>query len=401
MSQKYVPDGTMLVCTTGTKMSRLKVTNQSMSRMSDGRLIGTFKDKMEDNLYCVLLNTAGAAVGAICAGALAVALGVTALLAAAAVVGGAFAGSLINRIPCICAMISSPVWMLPHPTVRIGGLLALPEKAFLPCTLGGPVKIMMLDLVKALTYAKLCDDSYKDVSDGMIDGWEEDTEFSKKFKMKVEQSGFFARLYKSGDNYVLVFRGTDADIKKPGELWKDAKTDVKQAIGMKDEQYEKAAQLTKEIKDELKENPETQDANLEVAGHSLGGGLAATASADSDVEAYTFNAAGVHDSTYKKDENGNPIKNKENVYAFHAQDGDMLNTLQDNRSVLSWVPGLGFLLAVRKGLPPAAGERIGMETDASFLDLITFKGHGLEKLKKAIEEESKKQKPITVKAETI
>jgi hypothetical protein len=176
---------------TGTKMSRLKVTNQNRTRICGKRLQGTFLDKMEDNHYCVLLSTVGAAVGAICAGVLAVALGVTVLGLAAAVVGDAFVGSLINRIPCICAMITAPMWTLPHPTVRISNILALPEKALLPCMLGGPVKIMLLDIPKVIAYSKLCDDSYNDVSQENVEDWEEETEISRQVKMVDKSSGFF------------------------------------------------------------------------------------------------------------------------------------------------------------------------------------------------------------------
>lgn len=377
-------------------MSRLKVTNQNRTRICGQRLQGTYLDKMEDNHYCMLLNTVGAAAGAICAGVLAVAAGVAALGVVAAVVGGAFVGSLINRIPCICAMISAPMWTLPHPTVRISGILALPEKALLPCMLGGPVKIMLLDIPKVMAYSKLCDDSYNDVSDDTKIGvWEEETEISKQVKMKDDESGLFARLYKSGDNYVLVFRGTDTD-KGITEFLKDAKTDARQALGMKDKQYDKASELAAQINEKLKRDPKTQNVKLELAGHSLGGGEAALAAADNNLEAYTFNAAGVHQNTYNdKDARGNPVTRKENIYAFHAQDRDILNTLQDNRSILNWVPGLGFLLLKTKGLPSAAGQRIGLETDASLLS-----GHNIEPLRDALTNTIITEK-ITVKAETI
>jgi hypothetical protein len=196
---------------------------------------------------------------------------------------------------------------------------------------------------------------------------------------------------------VLVFRGTDID-KGAAELFKDAKTDVKQALGMEDEQYEKAAELAKEINKILKSDPKTQNAELELAGHSLGGGEAALAAADNNLEAYTFNAAGVHENTYKhKDAKGNPETRKENIYAFHAQDRDILNTLQDSKSILNWVPGLGFLLSATKGLPAAAGQRIGMKTDASLLT-----GHSIGPLRDALGQKNIiTLQDITVKAETI
>jgi hypothetical protein len=399
MSQNYVPNGTMLVCMTGTKMSRLQVSHQSNSKMLDGRLIGTCLDKMEDNHYCMLMSTVGAAIGALAGLAMSAALGVGVIGVALLVVGGAFAGSLINRIPCICAMITMPFWIPPHPTVRIAGIHALPEKSLLPCMLGGPVKIMMLDMPKVIAYAKLCEDSYKEVSEGNIDGYEEATGVVDTSMLNDEASGLFARLYKSGDNYVLVFRGTEKG------NWKDIKTDGIQGAGLTAEQYQKATELTAKIKKALKDNPDTQNTTFELAGHSMGGGEAALSAADNDLEAYTFNAAGVHENSYKyKDENGKPVTMKENIYAFHAQDRDILNTLQDNRSVLSFVPILGDILIITKGLPTAAGQRIGMETDASIMDLINLKGHGIEDdspLFKSLQKELQDYKPVSVKSVTI
>jgi hypothetical protein len=81
-----------------------------------------------------------------------------------------------------------------------------------------------------------------------------------------------------------------------------------------------------------------------------------------------------------------------------------LNTLQDNRSVLSFIPILGTILVMTDGLPHAAGQRIGMETDAKIIDLINLKGHDIDDdspLFKSLQKELQDYKPVSVKSITI
>ena len=399
MGQNYIPDKTMLLCTTGTKMSRLKVTNQNTVRMPNGRLIGTYLDKMEDNLFCTLLSTVGAAVGAICVGALAVALGATGIGLAAFVVGGAMAGSMIKRIPCICAMISAPFWTLPHPTVRIGGIAALPKNADLKCTLGGTVNIMLMDLIKALQCALISQHLYKNgggIEKSQLDSLgitpvdNKDLPPNLRRELNNGRSGFHAKVYKIKDSdgtetYVLAFRGTEKLI--------DWGANVKQGMGFTSKQYKRTARIAQEFGDAF------GDKNILITGHSKGGGQATLAGAILNVETYAYNPAGVHDNTFSKNdvtrEDADAV-----THSFHAQDRDILNTIQDSKSVLSWVRGLGFALKVTKALPSAAGNRIGMETDASMSDFFTAKGHKMPAMIGAIEKELEMELGIDLKQET-
>ena len=98
------------------------------------------------------------------------------------------------------------------------------------------------------------------------------------------QSGFRAGIYTDGDgNHVLAFAGSN-DLKD----WTGA--NFRQGLGWESEQYDEAVQLA-----QLASAAYGDD--LAITGHSLGGGLAATAAMAVDGAAVTFNASGVHDRT--------------------------------------------------------------------------------------------------------
>lgn len=110
---------------------------------------------------------------------------------------------------------------------------------------------------------------------------------------------------------------------------KDWVNNAEQGVGLPSEQYREAVILERKLKD--------TGIELEaVAGHSLGGGLAALAGADAGVPTYTYNAAGVHPNTFKNN-NVNP-ENAKNIEAYSG-DHDFLTGLSDNRELI-----LGHLL---------------------------------------------------------
>ena len=98
-------------------------------------------------------------------------------------------------------------------------------------------------------------------------------------------SGFQAGIYNNKQQYVLSFAGTN-DIQ-------DWLSNIRQATGYEDVQYNQAVALGKTAKIAF------GDA-LVITGHSLGGGLAATAALASGTFAVTFNAAGVSDHTLNR-----------------------------------------------------------------------------------------------------
>ncbi len=98
------------------------------------------------------------------------------------------------------------------------------------------------------------------------------------------QSGFRAGIYADGDgNHVLAFAGSN-DLQD----WTGA--NFRQGLGWESEQYDEATQLAQLASAAYGDG-------LAITGHSLGGGLAATAAMAVDGAAVTFNASGVHDRT--------------------------------------------------------------------------------------------------------
>ncbi|WP_038835090.1 DUF2974 domain-containing protein [Yersinia pseudotuberculosis] len=98
-------------------------------------------------------------------------------------------------------------------------------------------------------------------------------------------SGFLAGIYSDNQQYVLSFAGTNDR--------HDWLSNIRQAVGYEDVQYNEAVALGKTAKMAF------GDA-LVITGHSLGGGLAATAALATGTFAVTFNAAGVAKNTLKR-----------------------------------------------------------------------------------------------------
>ena len=87
--------------------------------------------------------------------------------------------------------------------------------------------------------------------------------------------------------YVLAFRGTD-----DGGDWTDNGRNV---LGMNSEQYARAVRLVERVNRQLDRH--RPGSELELTGHSLGGGLATLAAVAVDRPATVFNAAAVHPDT--------------------------------------------------------------------------------------------------------
>jgi uncharacterized protein YukE len=98
--------------------------------------------------------------------------------------------------------------------------------------------------------------------------------------------GFQANIYRDDDGrYVLAFAGTD-----PKSL-DDWGANAQQGVGALSSQHLQAIVLAQHLAGAVGSD------NMVLTGHSLGGGLASTASVATDVPAVTFNAAGVHPNT--------------------------------------------------------------------------------------------------------
>lgn len=142
------------------------------------------------------------------------------------------------------------------------------------------------------------------------------------------ESGFRAGIYADGDgNHVLAFAGSN-DLKD----WTGA--NFRQGLGWDAEQYDEAVQLA-----QLASAAYGDD--LAITGHSLGGGLAATAAMAVDGAAVTFNASGVHDSTIEAlglDPGTAKADAADGQIRRYNVDGEALTTAQQDIWVVNGVP---------------------------------------------------------------
>ena len=104
------------------------------------------------------------------------------------------------------------------------------------------------------------------------------------------KSGFKAALYESSferpPKRVVAYAGTEDK--------KDIIADLRQGVGLKEEQYNQAMKLADAVTEK------TRKTAIDATGHSLGGGLASAATVVTGVKGYTFNAAGLHANTVKR-----------------------------------------------------------------------------------------------------
>lgn len=106
-------------------------------------------------------------------------------------------------------------------------------------------------------------------------------------QLENPDTGFRAGIYTDGNGrHVLAFAGSN-------ELQDWTGPNLQQGIGWANEQYDQAVELA-QLADQAFGD------GLVITGHSLGGGLAATASLATGNAAVTFNASGVHDNTIER-----------------------------------------------------------------------------------------------------
>lgn len=145
-----------------------------------------------------------------------------------------------------------------------------------------------------------------------------------------KETGFGAGLFKSAinDETMLTFRGTNNRV--TGK--KDWITNAKQGMGIESKQYNQAMKLARQAS--MSPHLEQQ---LVIVGHSLGGGLAASAVGATGIPGYTFNAAGLHPKTVERF-GGLPMAEIDGLIQTQAVNGEILTGGQKLRGVL--LPGL-------------------------------------------------------------
>lgn len=139
-----------------------------------------------------------------------------------------------------------------------------------------------------------------------------------------DKTGLTSGIYTDGKgHYVVAFAGTVTN--ESGDI----KADVEQGAGMSNAQYNQAIALAKNV------NQLAGPGNVAFTGHSLGGGLAATASAATGAPAVTFNAAGVSNETLRSVGFANPNDARaafetNGQIRSYSVDGDVLTTADEN-----------------------------------------------------------------------
>jgi uncharacterized protein YukE len=159
--------------------------------------------------------------------------------------------------------------------------------------------------------------------------------------------GFQASIYRDDEGrYVLAFAGTD-----PSSI-SDWGANAQQGVGALSSQHLQAIGLAQHLAGAVGSD------NMVLTGHSLGGGLASTASVATDVPAVTFNAAGVHPNTVLAAATlGHEIPGLDpgQVRNYHVR-GEILTTLQNPLG--SFVDHAPFGDSI---LPNALGTQIALD----------------------------------------
>lgn len=175
-------------------------------------------------------------------------------------------------------------------------------------------------------------------------------------EFETPDTGFRAGLFTDGDgNYVLGFSGSNA-------TWQDwVKTNFAQGLGLFAEQYDQAPALLEKVANSTLGDPTGQSTLRErealvTVGHSLGGGLAATAALVTDIPAVTFDASGVHDNTLRDlglDPAAAFARAEGGLIRRFNVDGDPLTAAQEDVWGLNNIPDApGFEITLDDPLPP-------------------------------------------------
>jgi len=198
----------------------------------------------------------------------------------------------------------------------------------------------------------------RELTPHMPEGWTDisnDSEALKKINLKPQDliatgsPGFRARVYAPdpavfGDDMKtsVVFRGT-----RPSEI-EDWKANFNQGVDKETGYYEQAVQIGTHL---------SKTGNVDVVGHSLGGGLASSASEAGNVKGWTFNAAGLNLNTVSRYSGSVASGDGKNIDAFRVK-GEILTDIQENNAGrllefgMKYGPGLAMLKAYIAGKAP-------------------------------------------------
>ncbi|QXO16300.1 PAAR domain-containing protein [Vibrio ostreae] len=198
--------------------------------------------------------------------------------------------------------------------------------------------------------------------------------------LKVKGTNFRSQVYIPdpevfGENAkpTLVFRGTEMD---SGSDW--IKGNLSQGAVGRSSYYKQAVKTVLNIQD--------QGVDIEIAGHSLGGGLASAASKASGYPATTFNAAGLHRNTVANYGVASEMQSADSLVTGYRVDGEVLTRVQEKTPVLRRLAPS----AVRNGELETTLPKSTFMPDVSTGTTEDKRGsvalHGMDQMRESIEE---------------
>jgi hypothetical protein len=234
-----------------------------------------------------------------------------------------------------------------------------------------PNVVALQKAATAKAQALMSDDVYNDTGAIQIPGYQRMTNAQIDQLMGPGASSafissspnFHAALYASQSSppqYTLAFRGTD-----PSQM-NDVATDLNNALGLQTGAYSNAIRLANSVDRAVARVP---GATMEVTGHSLGGGLAQAASAETGAQGNIFNAAGYDPDTFPQTSGADTEQDLTN---YHVA-GEPLTTLQNS------VVGVPAASAQQVSIPgPANASLLGLHSMDSVESGMTSTASGPE-----------------------
>lgn len=149
-------------------------------------------------------------------------------------------------------------------------------------------------------------------------------------------------------SYVVAFRGTQS-----GADWRG---NFQQGVGIPTDYYNRALEIGQRL-------VVPEGSRITLTGHSLGGGLASAAATAAEMDATTFNAAGLSDRTLTDAHEiaaADGQMEVPDISAFYVR-GDLLSTLQDGGDRMIGALLGGAFGAQNLDMPEAIGTRIELD----------------------------------------
>ncbi len=158
----------------------------------------------------------------------------------------------------------------------------------------------------------------------------------------------YVREFDGQMSYTVAFRGTQSA--------NDWGSNLGQGVGLQTDHYNRALEIGQRL-------TVPDGARVTLTGHSLGGGLASAASIASELDAATFNAAGLSDNTIADAEaiaSADGQLDVPDISAFYVR-GEILSALQDGGDRVFGALVGGLVGAAVTDLPEAVGDRIALD----------------------------------------